>query len=558
MRKEETEVHKKSFMKLKIGIRQSGFTIVELLVVIVVIGILAAITIVSYVGISAKANDATIQSDSTNASKKLKLYYVEHDAYPSSLDSNGCPVPTDNNYCIKLTPGSSFSYNSESPYQTFTIEVTKLAKTYRTTDKLQPVAVTPAASFATAWGNNDDEYGNGVAQTNDGGYVVTGRNTAYDAYIAKYSSEGNLSWVKTWGGVSTDHGYGIVQTSDGGYAITGYTYSFTAGNSDMFLARFDVSGNVLWSKTWGSASADIGNSLSQTGDGGFVVTGYTGLGSGGNDMFINKYDSSGNLSWHNIWGGASGESGQNVIQASDGSYLVTGETYSYGAGGSDAFLVKYDSSGNFAWNRVWGGANNEINRRVVETGDGNYAVGGQTASYGTAGDIFLNKFDTSGSIVWSKTWGGAAFDYSYGLTKSNDNGLVIAGATMSYGAGSYDIALIKFNSDGTLAWNRTWGGTGSDSSQSIIRTSDNGFAISGYTTGWGAGNQDMLLLKVKADGTMNNCSSPMCQSPSVTPGSPSITPITPTAPTSSPNATISTPSVTSANATGTITSILVP
>lgn len=183
----------KSLSKHRQNNKQFGFTIVELLVVIVIIGILAAITVVAYTGISAKANEATIQSDSDNTSKKLKLYYAEHDVYPSSIGEDGCPVHDDKDYCIKLSPGSTFVYSSSSPYQTFTLEVTRLAKTYRTTDKNTPVAVTPAASFATAWGNNDDEYGNSVAQTSDGGYVITGRNTAYDAIIAKYSNEGNLS-----------------------------------------------------------------------------------------------------------------------------------------------------------------------------------------------------------------------------------------------------------------------------------------------------------------------------------------------------------------------------
>lgn len=542
---------------------EHGFTIVELLVVIVVIGILAAITVVSYTGITAKANEATIQSDSANNSKKLKMYFAEHNVFPSGINqSTGCPTGPviDNNYCLKLSPGSSFVYTSDSPYQTFTLEVTGIAKTYRTTDKTAPVAVVAAASFATAWGNNDDEYGNAVAQTSDGGYVVTGRNTAYDAYIAKYSSDGILSWFKTWGGGSTDHGYGIVQTNDGGYAITGYTYSFTAGNSDVFLAKFDSTGGLSWSKTWGSTAADIANSLIQTSDGGYAVTGYTGFGAGNNDMFINKYDASGNLTWNKVWGGTNGEAGQSLIQTSDGGYAVAGETYSYGQGGSDAFLVKYDSAGTLSWNKAWGGASNEIDRKIIQTSDGGYAVSGQTASFGAGGgDIFLSKFDNSGTLSWSRTWGGANFDYSYGMTSSgSDNGLVIAGTTMSYGAGSYDIALIKYDAAGTLVWNRTWGGAGYDNSQNIIRNSDGGYAISGYTTGWGAGNQDMLLIKTKSDGTMNNCNSPMCQSPTATLGSPTATVISPSATITTPTASISTPAATSTNATGTITNILAP
>jgi prepilin-type N-terminal cleavage/methylation domain-containing protein len=123
-----------------------GFTIVELLVVIVVIGILAAITIVSYTGISQKANNASLVSDLTNASQQLKLYYVDHGTYPTSIDAGtGCPTPADTNYCLKVSSGNTIAYTSLNP-QTFRLANTKGTTSYSTTDATSPTVVTTTSS----------------------------------------------------------------------------------------------------------------------------------------------------------------------------------------------------------------------------------------------------------------------------------------------------------------------------------------------------------------------------------------------------------------------------
>jgi uncharacterized protein (TIGR02145 family)/prepilin-type N-terminal cleavage/methylation domain-containing protein len=132
-------------VSLKHGSNQSAFTIVELLVVIVVIGILAAITIVAYTGISQKATASSLQSDLSNGSKKLKMYQVEYGSYPETMTSTDdnvtyCPTPEDTKYCIKPTPGNTFDYNSDSPYSTFTLDATNTNSntTYNIADNTMP------------------------------------------------------------------------------------------------------------------------------------------------------------------------------------------------------------------------------------------------------------------------------------------------------------------------------------------------------------------------------------------------------------------------------------
>jgi len=105
--------------------QSNGFTIVELLVVIVVIGILAAITIVAYTGISQRAVVASLQSDLTNSNQLLKMYYVDYGTYPQTLNGSNCPTgPSDTKYCLKASSGDTYTYSSSSPYSSFGLVAT--------------------------------------------------------------------------------------------------------------------------------------------------------------------------------------------------------------------------------------------------------------------------------------------------------------------------------------------------------------------------------------------------------------------------------------------------
>ncbi|MEI7918181.1 MAG: type II secretion system protein [Candidatus Saccharibacteria bacterium] len=549
--------------------KRQGFTIVELLVVIVIIGILAAITIVSYSGISQRATIAALQSDLKSAALQLEIDKTTgSDKYPSTKES------ANNNQGLKSSQGTALTYIYISYLNTYCLQATNTTNHttyYVTSSNNNPTSGTcpsiGAGSFVLSWGGSGSEYGTGLVRASDGGYAVTGHTNSYgagnyDMFLTKYATDGNLSWSKAWGGASGEFTNGLFQTSDAGYVVTGQTNSYGAGNGDMFLVKYATDGSLLWNKTWGGTGSDLGYAIVQTSDGGYAVTGDTAsYGAGSDDMFLAKYASDGSLTWNKTWGGTGIDYGNALIQTGDGGYVVMGYTASFGAGGVDTFLAKYASDGSLTWSKTWGGAAFDEGHGLIQTSDGGYAVTGYTSSFGIgSNDMFLAKYASDGSLTWSKTWGGAgtSADYGGGLIQTSDSGYTVVGYTNSFGAGGSDIFLAKYASDGSLTWSKTWGGAGSDNGGWLFQTSDGGYVVSGNTNDYGSGNYDMFLAKYKSDGSITGCSSPMCQSPTASVSSPTATVTSPTATVSTPSATITTPSATTTSPSATSTSIVAP
>jgi hypothetical protein len=309
-------------------------------------------------------------------------------------------------------------------------------------------------------------------------------------------------WSKTFGGSDLDAGWSVQETSDGGYIVVGLTASYGAGNRDIWMIKTDSSGDIGRNKTFGGSGQDYGRSVQQTSDGGYIIAGYTlSYGAGSVDVWLIKTDSSGDVAWNKTFGGSDNDYGYSVRQTADGGYIIAGSTHSYGAGDQDLWLIKTDSSGDVAWSKTFGGLNDETSRSVQQTADGGYIIAGSTRSYGAGDqDVWLIKTDSSGDVVWNKPFGGSVADWGSSVQQTADGGYIIAGSTHSYGAGNQDLWLIRTNSSGDVAWNKTFDRSDIDHGGSVQQTSDGGFIIAGFTSSYGIGSADAWLIKTDSSG----------------------------------------------------------
>jgi hypothetical protein len=369
----------------------------------------------------------------------------------------------------------------------------------------QIFAQTPDTIWTKTFGGTNIDIGHCVQQTTDSGYIITGYTRSYgttsgrNVWLIKTDKNGNQQWDNTFGGNNDDEGYSVQQTSDGGYIIAGYTESFGAGLNDVFLVKADTSGNQVWAKTFGGSSDDEGYSVLQTSDGGYLIAGVTSsFGAGSRDVWLIKTDASGNLIWQNTHGGLSSDGAWYVEHTSDGGFIITGWTYSYGPGIiGNAWLVKTDSLGNQQWNKFFGGDDVDRGYSVQQTTDGGYILTGYTDSFG-AGlyDMLLIKTDPAGNAEWTKTFGGTGRDYGNSVRQTIDGGFIVLGYTLTFGAGGDDFYLVKTDTNGNEEWSKTYGGVYSDVGFYVRQTNDGGLILTGHTLSFGSGVHDVWLLKI--------------------------------------------------------------
>jgi len=296
-----------------------------------------------------------------------------------------------------------------------------------------------------------------IVQTSDGGFALAGHTDSFgvgasDFWLVKTDSVGNMQWNQSYGGVGEDVAYSIVQTSDGGYALAGYTSSFnTYLGYDFWLVKVDSVGVMQWNETYGGTGAEEAYSIIQTSDGGYALAGYTNLPIRmPNDAFwLVKTDSFGRQQWNQTYGSYRDQDyASSIVQTSDGGYALAG----FSKAGGNSLLVKTDSTGNMEWSQSYiHGGEFDYLYSLIQASDGGYALAGITENFATYGyKAWFVKTDSIGNVQWNQTYGGSGYNYAESVIQTGDGGYAIGGCTNSFGASGYDFWLIKTDANGSL------------------------------------------------------------------------------------------------------------
>ncbi len=335
------------------------------------------------------------------------------------------------------------------------------------------------------------------------GCMITCVSETHMAIGVPISFQPPTEWSYTYGGEKIDWGHCIQQTTDGGYIVTGAygRNAFMPWRGDIYLLKIDADGTEQWSQFYGIAyNENVGRSVQQTTDGGYIIAGYTGY-TYHIDGYVVKTDQNGNVSWTSEFGNFDYyDNLQSASQTTDGGYIATGWTGSYGAGSSDIWLIKMDSTGIETWNHTFGGTGLDGGNHVQQTSDGGFILTGMVELTGGNTDLVLLKTDENGNEEWTQYYGASGYEEGSSVQQTTDGGYIITGITDSVGSGQGDIWLIKTDSSGNTVWDYTFGGPANDQAHSVQQTTDGGYFIAGEYTNSTTQVTDMYLIKTDGNG----------------------------------------------------------
>ncbi len=352
-----------------------------------------------------------------------------------------------------------------------------------------------------------------------------------------------IEWQTTFGGEAHDWARSVAEIEGEGYVIAGryYTEPYGGGEDEVYVVKTDLDGGLVWENTYGGDYSDFANCVLVTDSGGFIVCGNeNSYPPTGTNIWLLSLDGGGNINWAEVYGGENtGEHTECMCRTLDGNYMIAGSnmdgwlflkispsgallnqvsidrplsfreiapTSDGGAiavgGGATLFLVKLDSNGDTLWVHNYGGS---YGSSVIQLEDGGYAAAGYKSYTNMGWDFRLLRLDADGEIIWDNHYGNQYDDEVYSLRQTPDGGFVMAGLMYPpSGTENHRVWVVRTDSSGDTLWTKAFGGDGSDLAFSVRPTADHGFIIAGKTNSFGAGGNDMYVVKLGPETSVND------------------------------------------------------
>ena len=369
-----------------------------------------------------------------------------------------------------------------------------------------------------------------------------------------------IPFAFTYGGGGTDMGYDIIEAPDSGYVCVGQSGSFgyTFGSSDVYVFKTNINGQLLWRRNYGGLNAEGARTITKGHGGGYLIAGYTNsYGNGGYDYWILRIDEQGDTLWSKTYGGSDWDFAYSACTTADGNYLVAGETFSFGAGGSDIWVLKINDSGDTLSSFLWGEGGDQTCREIKEyapgkaviaasgvimpntdkdaillgidhiahsyvfetnvpyVGDqeltsvdvshtGGFITFGIHIEEGHTNDLLVQYYTNTGAHSQTTEIAGSNEQYNLGIysgIKNNHiNKYYVAGYSLEVGSSNYEALFFELDPLPYVTMGRVITAPRYNGVQSIMQASDGGIVMAGISEGFGPGTSAALIWKLDSLG----------------------------------------------------------
>jgi uncharacterized delta-60 repeat protein len=466
-------------------------------------------------------------------------FQLSSDNFSSCLQMSSSPSSS-NSYKTFAVASDNLSYSTT--YKTRVTTVVKDSAGNTLSSQYETSSGFTTKSWTQQLGTSSGDVGTGVTVDSSNNIYVTGRTTggldektnsgSFDLFLVKYNSSGTKQWTQQLGTSGIDYGNGVTVDSSGNIYVTGHTEGVldsntNSGGRDIFLVKYNSSGAKQWTQQLGSSSHESGESIAVDSSNNIYVAGYAEGGldsntySGSKDIILVKYNSSGTKQWTKQLGTSGENNGQGVVVDSSDNIYVTGYTQNgldgnSSLGGNDIFLAKYYDNGTKQWTKLLGSSGHDYGQGIaVDSSDNIYITGftsGGLDNNTSSGsdDIILVKYYDNGTKQWTQQLGTSLYDIAYEVSVDSSDNIYVTGFTSggldnNTNSGQTDIFLVKYNSSGTKQWTQQLGtslyeyanGVTVDSSDNIYVTGSTSGGLDGNTN---SGDNDIFLVKYNSDG----------------------------------------------------------
>lgn len=320
-----------------------------------------------------------------------------------------------------------------------------------------------------------------------------------------FSQKDTIAHLYTFGSLANDLGEDISATSDGGFIVVGSTASSGDGNTDVYLLKIDSLCNKEWSWALGGLNNDWGYAVRQTYDNGYIIAATSNsFGNGGYDAMLIKRDSFGNYEWQKTYGGNDWDFAYDVVQTFDSGYVFCGETYNNTNGYSDVYVVKTNSIGDTVWTRTVGGTLIDKGNALIQTSDSNIVVAGLKNTLSDSTQAYVLKFDKNGDLLWDSVYGGIGYEKLTDVIELQSGKYAFTGTSNSYSVSNdLDHYYLKVDTSGILLSFSTLPSglnTNDEESNTLLQLQDGRILMTGYTKTFGYSKKDVHINALDENG----------------------------------------------------------